>query len=78
MEPWGDGKSRQRIVLNLRGTLPSMSYIERQGGSVFRGGRDVVINAPAVEQSVEVELPEAYSDLFDRIDIAVGHRVLAR
>ncbi len=77
IEPWGDGKSRQRIVLNLRGTLPSMSYLEHQEGSGFSRGRDVMINAPAVEQSVEVELPEAYTELFDRVGTGIAQRKAA-
>ncbi len=77
IEPWGDSKSRQRIVLNLRGTLPSMSYLERQESNGFSRGRDVMINAPAVEQSVEVELPEAYTELFDRIETGIAQRKAA-
>ncbi len=77
IEPWGDHKSRQRIVLNLRGTLPSMSYLERQESSGFSRGRDVMINAPAVEQSVEVELPEAYAELFDRVGTGIAQRKAA-
>lgn len=72
-EPWGKG-TRQRIVLSLRGALPAMSYYERQGGAFLRRGREVLINAPAVEQTVEVTLPEAYTDLFERIETAVRQR----
>ena len=74
IEPWGTGKSRQRIVLNLRGTLPSMSYLEKQEARGFSRGRDVMINAPAVEESVEVELWEAYREFFDRIGTGIAQR----
>lgn len=74
IEPWGNGKSRQRVVLNLRGTLPSMSYLEKQEASGFSRSRDVMINAPAVEESVEVELPEAYRELFDRVGSGIAQR----
>lgn len=75
-ESWGAAKSRQRIVMNFRGTLPAMSYREKQGGDLLHRGREVLINAPATEQSVEVPVPEAYKDLFDRISEAVGQRTV--
>jgi hypothetical protein len=74
IEPWGSQRARQRIVLSLRGTLPAMSYRERQEGSFLHPGREVLINAPATEQSAEVDVPEAYGDLFDRIAAAVKQR----
>ena len=74
-EPWNGGaQTRQRIILTLRGTLPAMSYHEEQGGAWYRRGRDVLIHAPPVEQAVEVELPEAYRDLFERIEKALRQR----
>lgn len=72
-EPWGTG-TRQRIVLSLRGALPAKSYRERQNASFLSRGREVLINAPAVEQTVEVTLPEAYADFFDHIERAVRQR----
>ena len=72
-EPWGNG-TRQRIVLSLRGALPAMSYRERLGGSFMHPGREVIINAPAVEQTVEVTVPEAYNDFFERIAVAIRQR----
>lgn len=72
-EPWGAG-SRQRIVLTLRGSLPAMSYRDEMGGGLFRRGREVLINALPVEQTIEVTLPEAYSDFFERIQQAVNQR----
>lgn len=75
-EPWGRG-ARQRIVLTLRGSLPAMSYRDELGGGFFRRGREVLINAPPVEQSVEVTLAEAYGDLFERIEAAARQRVEA-
>ena len=74
IEAWGADKTRQRIVLNLRGTLPSMTYPERMEGSWYGRGRDVLINAPAVEQTVEIDLPEAYEAVFDRIADGIGRR----
>lgn len=75
IEPWAAGKARQRIVMNLRGTLPAMSYRERQEGGVFHRGREVLINAPATEESVGVDVPEVYKDFFDRIDAGVRQRL---
>ena len=74
IEPWGADTTRQRIVLNLRGTLPSMSYHERMEGPWYGRGRDVMINAPAVEQTVEIDLPEAYEAVFDRIAEGIQRR----
>jgi hypothetical protein len=75
-EPWqGGGQTRQRIVLTQRGTLPAMSYYEEQNGAWYRRGRSVLIHAPPAEQSVEVDLPEAYRDLFDRIEKALRLRL---
>ena len=73
-EPWGADQVRQRIVMSLRGTLPAMSYSEEQGGGTFKKGRAVTIHAPAEEQSVEVSIPEAYGDLFERIEKAIRLR----
>jgi hypothetical protein len=73
VEPWAGGGTRERIVMNLRGMLPARSYRERQGGGLF-GGREVTINAPPDEQVVEVQVPEAYADLFERIDKAAASR----
>ena len=74
-EPWNSGtQTRQRMILMLRGSLPAMSYHEEQGGRWYRHGRDVLIHAPAVEQTVEVSLPEAYHDLFDRVEKALRQR----
>ena len=74
-EPWNSGtQTHQRMILTLRGTLPAMSYHEEQGGTWYRHGRDVLIHAPAVEQAVEVSLPEAYHDLFDRVEKALRQR----
>ncbi|MCX7010469.1 MAG: hypothetical protein NTY53_25040 [Kiritimatiellaeota bacterium] len=74
-EPWNVGnQTRQRIVMTQRGTLPAMSYYEEQGGVWYRRGRSVLIHAPPAEQAVEVELPEAYRDLFERIEKALRQR----
>lgn len=73
-EPWGASQVRQRIILSLRGTLPAMSYHEEQGGTWYRRGRDVLIHAPPEEQAVEVDDPEAYRDLFERIEKALRQR----
>lgn len=68
-EPWPDNSTRQRIVFSRCGSLPAMSY------SSEVDGRDVMINAPPREESVELQLPEVYSDIFERIDTAVTARV---
>ncbi len=74
-EPWAAGnQTRQRIVMTRRGTLPAMSYHEEQNGTWYRRGRSVLIHAPPAEQAVEVELPEAYRDLFERIEKALRQR----
>lgn len=74
-EPWdGGARTRQRIVLTLRGTLPAMSYHEEQSGAWYRRGRDVLIHAPPEEQAVEVTMPEAYRELFERIEKALRLR----
>ena len=74
-EPWqGGSQTRQRIVLTQRGTLPAMSYYEEQDGTWYRRGRSVLIHAPPAEQAVEVDLPEAYRDLFERIEKALRQR----
>jgi hypothetical protein len=76
-EPWSGGaQTRQRIVLTLRGTLPAMSYYEEQNGTWYRRGRSVLIHAPPAEQAVEVDLPEAYRDFFERIEKALRQRQL--
>ncbi|MCX6995716.1 MAG: hypothetical protein NTV49_01190, partial [Kiritimatiellaeota bacterium] len=73
-EAWRTEQVRQRIVMTLRGTLPAMSYNEEQGGAWYRRGRNVLIHAPPEEQTVEVSLPEAYGDLFERIEKALRER----
>ena len=73
-EPWGMEHTRQRIVLNQRGTLPAMSYSEEQNGTWYRHGRQVLVHAPPEEQTVEVDLPEAYRHLFERIQKALIQR----
>ena len=73
-EPWGANNVRQRIVMNLRGSLPSMSYTEEQGGGLFTSGRMVTINAPPTEQTVEVAISEAYTDIFERVGKGLRQR----
>ena len=74
IEPWGNGKTRQRIVLNLRGLVPAMSYLKRQEARGFTRAHDVMVNAPAVEESVEVEFQETYRELFDRVGSGIAQR----
>ena len=74
-EPWNGGsQTRQRIVMTLRGTLPAMSFSEEQGGTWYQRGRSVLIHAPPEEQMVEVDLPEAYDNLFERVEKALRQR----
>ncbi|MGD9874504.1 MAG: hypothetical protein AB7T27_09575 [Kiritimatiellia bacterium] len=68
-EPWPGGMTQQRIVFSRRGSLPAMSYADR----IHR--REVMINAPAREESVELLLPEVYADVFTRINKAVTERI---
>lgn len=73
-EPWGEGRTRQRIVLNLCGSLPATSHAETQGSGIFKAPKSVMIHDPPVEQTVEVLTPEPYRDLFERIEKAVRRR----
>lgn len=68
IEKWPGKQARARIVLSRHGTLPAMSYPAR----VDR--RDVIINAPAKEESVEVNLGEVYAAFFQQIENAVAAR----
>ncbi len=74
IEPWEDARTRQRIVLNVRGSLPATSYSERQEAGSFNRARDILIHAPGIEQAVEVEIPEVYRNQFDRIGQEVAKR----
>lgn len=69
IEKWPGGQTRMRIILTRHGVLPAMSYPSR----VER--REVIINAPAKEESVEVALGEVYAVLFQQIDKAVTARM---
>ena len=68
VEKWPAKQARERIVLSRCGALPAMSYPARVNK------RDVVINAPAKEESVEIHLSEVYASLFQRIDEAILDR----
>ena len=69
IEKWPGKQARARIVLSRHGTLPAMSYPARVDK------RDVIINAPAKEESVEVNLGEVYAEFFQRIEKAVAARI---
>ena len=68
IESWPNQQARARIIVSRNGSLPAMSYPER----VDR--RDVIINAPAKEEAVELLLPEVYDALFKQIRSAVLDR----
>ncbi len=68
IEKWPPDRTSQRIVLTRRGSLPAMSYPARVDK------RDVIINAPAKEESVEIQLDDVYSTLFQRIEKAIRER----
>ncbi len=68
IEKWPGGRTSQRITLSRRGNLPAMSYPARVDK------RDVMINAPAKEESVEILLADVYEALFRAIDKAVVAR----
>lgn len=70
-EPWAGGKTRQRIVMVRSGSLPPMTYVMK---SKDTKAREVMVNAPAQEESVEILLPEVYGDLFDRVQKAIEKR----
>lgn len=74
-EPWKEGRTRQRIVVLRWGSLPPMSYPARIEGEGSSRRKDVVINAPAKEVSVELDLPEPYAALFARINRAAAERL---
>jgi len=71
IEKWPKDQTSQRIVLSRRGSLPAMSYPAR----IDR--RDVIINAPAKEESVEIQLGDVYDTLFQRIEKAIRERTQA-
>lgn len=73
-EPWGASGVRQRIVILRRGSLPPMTYRTTSSAFSIKKAKEVLVNAPAQEDSVELLLPEAYSDLFDRIGTEIGKR----
>lgn len=68
IETWPGKQARERIVLSRAGSLPAMSYPSRVDK------RDVIINAPAKEESLEIVLAEVYAALFTRIEAAVLDR----
>lgn len=67
-EPWTGGQTRQRLIFNRHGSLPALSYKTKLEG------REGMINAPAREERVEMELREVYADVFARITRAVSER----
>ena len=68
IEKWPNQQSRARIIISRNGSLPAMSYPARMER------RDVIINAPAKEEAVELLLPEVYEALFKEIELAVLDR----
>lgn len=68
IEKWPRQQSRARIIISRNGSLPAMSYPARVDK------RDVIINAPAKEEAVELLLPEVYDVLFKQIEQAVLDR----
>ncbi len=68
-EPWTGGQTRQRLVFNRHGSMPALSYKTKLEG------KEGMINAPAREERVEMELREVYADVFARITKAVAERV---
>lgn len=73
IEPWGS-RVRERIILSRCGALPPMTYMKKVGGSWFSSGRAVTVNAPAIEESVEVTFPEVYEELLGQIEKAIAVR----
>ena len=72
IEKWPGRQARERIVLSRCGSLPAMSYPARVDK------REVIINAPAKEESMEIPLAEVYAALFQRIEAAVLDRTRSR
>lgn len=70
-ELWGGSGVRQRIVMVRSGSLPPMTYVMK---ATEGKAKEVLVNAPAQEESVEILLPEAYQDMFERIQKAVTSR----
>ncbi len=68
LEKWPQRQTRCRAILSRNGTLPAMSYPARVAK------QDVIINAPAKEESVELLLPEVYDGFFKRMEAAVLDR----
>lgn len=74
-ESWGANQTRQRMILTRCGARPSMTYRTHEDGGFLRRGDEVLVNAPVQEETVEVDLPEVYADVFDRIEKAVRLRL---
>ncbi|HBA85072.1 MAG TPA: hypothetical protein DCZ95_13350 [Verrucomicrobia bacterium] len=68
IEPWGAGKSRNRISILKFGALPSVTYMEKLSGKEF------FVNSPTREDHVMEEEPLAYSRIFARIETAIKDR----
>ena len=73
-EPWAGAGTRQRIVILRRGSLPPMTYRTSASAYSIKKAKEVLVNAPAQEDSVELQLAEAYADLFDRISAEAKKR----
>ncbi len=69
VEPWGEGKVRERINIVKFGTQPAVSYSYPVGGK-----REIMVSAQAKEEQEIAEDPLAYSRLFARIERAIGER----
>ena len=68
LEKWPQRQTRCRAILSRNGTLPAMSYPAKVNK------QDVIINAPAKEESVDLLLPEVYESFFKRLEAAVLDR----
>jgi hypothetical protein len=73
IEPWGN-QVRERITMSRFGELPPMAYKKYIGASWASKGREVMVNAPAREESVEVLFPEVYEEFFGQIEKAIAVR----
>jgi hypothetical protein len=74
VEPWGANAVHERVVTVRCGSLPPMSYKTRMREPATKKKQDVFVNAPAQEDRLELQLPEVYQDLFERIQKAVAER----
>jgi hypothetical protein len=72
IEPWGQGKVRERISVVKNGSLPAVTYSYNVGS--FSNRKVVNVNAPAKEEQAIEDDAVIYGKLFTRIKRAMTAR----